>query len=151
MLKRLESMIKNFESFQAETKNEINNNFKGKRIPFFIYKVQQKETYIIERYGKFFKASEPGINFSIPLFDRIAFVHSLKNKIMNINCEDLITNEGVFIKMEIVLNTKIFNPKKFSYEVEDPFNALKTFSQSILRTEIGIYFFFNENLFLILF
>ncbi|KAA3670209.1 uncharacterized protein DEA37_0012728, partial [Paragonimus westermani] len=40
--------------------------------------VPEKEAWVVERLGKFYKALSPGLNFCIPFVDRIAYVQSLK-------------------------------------------------------------------------
>ena len=36
--------------------------------------VPQQEAYIVERFGKFTKILEPGLNFLVPFIDRVAYV-----------------------------------------------------------------------------
>ncbi len=46
--------------------------------------VPQQTAYVVERLGKFYGVLQPGINFIIPFFDRIAYKHSLKEKAIDI-------------------------------------------------------------------
>lgn len=40
--------------------------------------IPEKSKYIVERFGKFHSILEPGINFLVPILDRIAYRHTLK-------------------------------------------------------------------------
>lgn len=47
-------------------------------VPLAIRVVPQQQGWIVERLGKFHSVLEPGLNFIIPLIDRVAYKHSLK-------------------------------------------------------------------------
>ena len=40
--------------------------------------VPQQQAYVVERWGKFERVLEPGLNLLVPFMHRIAYVHSLK-------------------------------------------------------------------------
>ena len=51
---------------------------------FFVL-THQQEAKIIERFGKFYRIFRPGFSFKIPFADEVAYHHSLKEQVMNID------------------------------------------------------------------
>jgi regulator of protease activity HflC (stomatin/prohibitin superfamily) len=59
----------------------------------------------------------PGLNFKIPIIDDVAFMHSLKEQVLDIDSQSAITADNVKIKIDGVLYFKIIDPHKASYSV----------------------------------
>lgn len=57
--------------------------------PFVL--VPQQNVYVIERMGKFKKLLESGFNFKIPFLDYVAYKHSLKEFVVEVDSQNAIT------------------------------------------------------------
>jgi regulator of protease activity HflC (stomatin/prohibitin superfamily) len=99
--------------------------------------VPQKIAWIVERLGKFHKVLEPGLHFLIPLADRVAYVHSLKEEAVMIPNQQAITKDNVTISIDGVLYLRVVDAEEASYGVNDPIFAVTQLAQTTMRSEIG--------------
>lgn len=99
--------------------------------------VPQQEAWIIERFGKFHRTLQPGLNFLLPVVDSIKYVQSLKELAIDIPQQSAITVDNVNIQIDGVLYLKVIEPYKASYGVEDAEYAITQLAQTTMRSEIG--------------
>merc|ERR1711939_1183608 len=99
--------------------------------------VPQQTAWIVERMGRFNRILQPGLAILVPLIDRIAYVKSLKENAMEIPSQSAITADNVTLELDGVLYTRVFDPFKASYGVEDADYAITQLAQTTMRSEIG--------------
>lgn len=68
-----------------------------------------------------------GLNFLIPVIDKVKYLQSLKEIVIDIPEQSAITKDNVTLRLDGVLYLKIFDPYLASYGVDD--------------AEHGIFFF----------
>jgi len=99
--------------------------------------VPQQTAWIVERMGKFHRVLQPGLAWLMPVIDRIAYVKSLKEIALEIPSQSAITADNVTLELDGVLYTRVFDPYKASYGVEDAEYAISQLAQTTMRSEIG--------------
>ncbi|XP_063151985.1 stomatin-like protein 2, mitochondrial [Candoia aspera] len=99
--------------------------------------VPQQEAWVVERMGRFHRILEPGLNFLIPVLDRIRYVQSLKEIVINVPEQSAITHDNVTLQIDGVLYLRVMDAYKASYGVEDPEYAVTQLAQTTMRSELG--------------
>ncbi|MGA7277864.1 MAG: SPFH domain-containing protein [Desulfocapsaceae bacterium] len=105
--------------------------FKGVKI------VPQGSKWVIQRLGKFHSTLNPGLNFIIPYFDRVAYRVTTKDIVLDIPSQDVITKDNVVIIANAVAFINILQPEKAVYGVENYIIAIQNLVQTSLRSIIG--------------
>ncbi|GMY13793.1 stomatin-like protein 2, mitochondrial [Fagus crenata] len=127
-----QTLIRNFSSTGRDRyKMKAPRNLLG------IHFVPQKRAYVVERFGKFMQILKPGLNYLIPLVDRIAYAHSLKEQAIPISDQTATTVDNVPIIIDGVLYVKIIDPLLASYGIENPIFAVTQLAQTTMRSELG--------------
>lgn len=99
--------------------------------------VPQQAVYVIERLGKYQASWEAGIHVKIPILDRIVKKISLKEQVLDFPPQPVITKDNVTMRIDSVVFAKVFDPKLYTYGVEDPIFGLQNLSATTLRNIIG--------------
>ncbi|KAJ7987232.1 hypothetical protein DPEC_G00336610 [Dallia pectoralis] len=99
--------------------------------------VPQQESWVVERMGRFHRILEPGLNFLIPILDKIRYVQSLKEIVIDVPEQSAVSLDNVTLQIDGVLYLRILDPFKASYGVEDPEYAVTQLAQTTMRSELG--------------
>uniref|UniRef100_A0A8C6URX1 Stomatin-like protein 2, mitochondrial n=1 Tax=Neogobius melanostomus TaxID=47308 RepID=A0A8C6URX1_9GOBI len=78
-----------------------------------------------------------GLNFLIPILDRIRYVQSLKEIVIDVPEQSSVSLDNVTLQIDGVLYLRITDPFKASYGVEDPEYAVTQLAQTTMRSELG--------------
>ncbi len=99
--------------------------------------VPQNRAYVIERFGKYNRTLEAGMNFILPFVDSVAHNRSLKEQAQDVPSQGAITKDNISLTVDGVLYFRVVDPYKASYGVEDYGFAVVQLSQTTMRSEIG--------------
>ncbi|EPJ46322.1 MAG: hypothetical protein OFPII_21370 [Osedax symbiont Rs1] len=99
--------------------------------------VPQNRCYVIERFGKFQSNRTAGLNFLMPLIDKIAADRSLKEQAVDVPSQGAITRDNITLTVDGVLYFRVLDPYKATYGVEDYSFAVVQLAQTTMRSELG--------------
>ena len=119
-----------------------------------IYSVKQNHVVVIERFGKFARVQRAGLNFKIPLLERIrrvdvpgsdwgdfankrAFEIELSEQTLDTSAQQYITKDNANVKTDAVVSFRIVDPRKAIYEVDELPKAIVNAALNALRSIIG--------------
>lgn len=93
--------------------------------------------WVIERFGKFHRTAEAGIQIVVPILESIAYAQSLKEMTMDVPSQSGITSDNVTLTIDGVLYIKVVDPYRASYGIEDYIYAVSQLAQTTMRSELG--------------
>src|SRR6266581_1219217 len=121
--------------------------------------VQQAQTMIIERLGKYHKTLGSGINFVLPVIDRPRSVDwhqtiitpagdsysrrfrteriDLRETVYVFPRQNVITKDNVVVEIDALIYSQITDPVRATYEIANLPDAIEKLTQTTLRNVIG--------------
>jgi regulator of protease activity HflC (stomatin/prohibitin superfamily) len=99
--------------------------------------VPEQQSFIVEQFGKFKKALGSGFHFVVPFVQRIAYKHTLKEEVMDVEPPICITNDNVQVTVDGILYLKVVDPEKASYGIDNYRFATAQLAKTTMRSEIG--------------
>ena len=88
---------------------------------FIVYKiiiiVSERENMIVERLGKYHRTLKPGIYFLIPFIDFVAYKQEMREQVIDIPSQSVITKDNIQVEIDGLLYIKVMEPKKASYGI----------------------------------
>ena len=99
--------------------------------------VQQAKAFVVERLGAYQTTWNVGLHFKIPFIERVAKVVSLKEQVVDLPPQPVITKDNVTMQIDTVIYFQITDPKMYTYGVEHPLTAIENLTATTLRNIIG--------------
>ena len=99
--------------------------------------VKERNVKLVERFGRYARTLEPGLNFKVPFLEQVAYKHSLKERCLDIEHQTAITKDNVKIEINGVLFYKIVDAYNASYNINGPMEAMASLCMTTMRSEIG--------------
>jgi regulator of protease activity HflC (stomatin/prohibitin superfamily) len=99
--------------------------------------VPQQHAYVIERLGRFHAVLEPGLNFVVPLVDRVAYRHDLREIPLDVPSQICITKDNTQLQVDGILYFQVTDPRLASYGSSNYVVAITQLAQTTLRSVIG--------------
>ena len=105
--------------------------FKGIKV------VPQSNVFVIERFGKYVKTLNAGLNLIVPFLDRIAHRISILERQLPEFRISVITRDNVEVELKATVFYRIVDAASSVYRIRQIDRALHTASESIIRSAAG--------------
>lgn len=99
--------------------------------------INQGNEALVERLGSYNKKLEPGLNFIVPVADRVVFRETIREKVIDIPPQQCITRDNVTITVDAVVYWRIVDMEKSYYKVENLRMAMENLVLTQIRAEMG--------------
>ena len=99
--------------------------------------VPQKQAWIVERLGKYHRTLHAGLHFIIPIVDSVRAKVSLKEQVLDIPKQEVITKDNVVVRIDAVCYFTVVKPEDAVYNIENLEYAIIQTIQTNLRDIIG--------------
>jgi len=102
-----------------------------------IFIVKQQTNAVVERLGRFHSIRRPGLNFKIPIIDRIAGRVSLKIQQLDVLVETK-TKDNVFVRMKISVQFQVLEESVYDafYKLQNPHEQITSYIFDVVRAEV---------------
>ncbi|NCN26550.1 paraslipin [bacterium] len=99
--------------------------------------VPERENVVIERLGKFNALLKPGIYFLIPFFDSVAYRQEVREQVIDIPSQSVITSDNIQVEVDGLLYLQVMDAKRASYGIGNYLAASINLAQTTMRSEVG--------------
>jgi regulator of protease activity HflC (stomatin/prohibitin superfamily) len=99
--------------------------------------VPQGYAYTVERFGRFTRILEPGLNMLVPFIDQIGARVNMMEQVLGVPSQVVITRDNAQVSVDGVLFFQVLDAVKASYEVRDLQFALTNLAMTNIRTVMG--------------
>ncbi len=105
-------------------------------LKFALRIVRQGEVGIVEKFGKYHRTVEPGLNLIVPIIQSLKTV-VVKELTMDVPPQNVITKDNVTISIDTVVFYKITDPTKAVYAINDLRRSIQYMAQTTVRNIVG--------------
>ncbi|MGH3168842.1 MAG: SPFH domain-containing protein, partial [Trebonia sp.] len=99
--------------------------------------VPQARARNVERFGRYRKTLEPGLNFIVPFVDRVKPLIDQREQVVSFMGQPVITEDNLVVQIDTVLFFQVTDPRAADYEIVNYIQAIEQLTVTTLRNVIG--------------
>jgi len=99
--------------------------------------VPQGFAYTVERFGRYTRTLEPGLNLIVPFFDRVGARMNMMEQVLEVPSQEVITRDNAMVKVDGVTFFQVLSAAKAAYEVDVLENSIINLTMTNIRTVMG--------------
>ena len=99
--------------------------------------VPQGQQWTVERFGRYTRTLEPGLNLIIPFVDRIGYKLSMMESVLDVPSQTVISKDNAAVTADGVVFYRIMDSAKAAYQVDNLTYAVVNLTVTNLRSVLG--------------
>ena len=99
--------------------------------------VPQSDLFVVERFGRFLRVLNPGLNLIVPLLDRVRHRVSILERQLEELTVSVITKDNVEIALRATVFLRVQNAEQSVYRIDDIESAVRNAGTGLIRNASG--------------
>jgi regulator of protease activity HflC (stomatin/prohibitin superfamily) len=99
--------------------------------------VTQGYEWTVERFGRYTRTLPPGINWIVPIVDRIGAKMNMMETVLDVPSQEVITRDNAVVQVDGVVFSQVLDAGRAAYEVRDLERAILNLTMTNIRTVMG--------------
>jgi regulator of protease activity HflC (stomatin/prohibitin superfamily) len=99
--------------------------------------VPQATARVVERFGRYQRVLEPGLNLVVPFVDQLRPSIDLREQVVTFPPQQVITKDNLVVGIDTVIYFQVTDPKAATYEIANYLQAIEQLSVTTLRNAVG--------------
>jgi regulator of protease activity HflC (stomatin/prohibitin superfamily) len=99
--------------------------------------MEEGQIALVERFGRYQKTMEPGINIVLPFIDRVSLTKSSREQVLELPPQPCMTSDNVSVNVSGAMYWQIADLQKARYNIENVDQSLQISLSTQIQTQIG--------------
>lgn len=99
--------------------------------------VPQGYRYTVERFGRYTRTLEPGLNVIVPFIERLGSKMNVMEQVLDIPTQEVITRDNASVSADAVAFYQVLNPAQAAYQISNLQNAIQNLTMTNIRSVMG--------------
>ncbi len=99
--------------------------------------VPQGYRYTMERFGRYTRTLEPGLNLILPFIEKIGARMNVMEQVLNVPTQEVITKDNASVSADAVTFFQVLNAAQAAYQVSNLENAILNLTMTNIRSVMG--------------
>lgn len=101
---------------------------------YSVTSVPEGMAYIVERLGRYSRTLHPGINFIVPILERVGHKMNVQEQVLDIPPQVVTSKDNTSFSVDSSITYRIIDASKAAYRASDPGQAILKQAETDIRT-----------------